>query len=193
MSDNVLFVNACVNTEISRTYRLSKALLDELGGDVSEVRLENLDLRPFDSELLGRRAALAAENKFDECIFDLSRQFAEADIIVLASPYWGCTFNSLMKLYLEYADVVKIIYRYDSTGRVVGLCKAKSLYYVTTRGGYVDDAEDYGYLTVKKISEECGIRNCACVSASGLDIIGNDVNVILAESIRRMKDTVKKI
>ena len=183
MSDKILFVNSCVSRGKSRTMEIAEALLARLGGTIARVDLDGLGLEPLDSRTLSERDATSRAGRLDDGMFGLSREFAEADVIVLASPYWGCSFNAMMKTYLEHVDTVGIIYRYADDGRLIGMCRAKKLYYVTTRGGYTDDEHDLGYQTVRMLAGECGIPECVCISASGLDIVGNDPKKIVSDAV----------
>ena len=44
-------------------------------------------------------------------MFDLARQFARAEIIVMAAPYWDLSFQAALKQYLEQVNVVGITCR----------------------------------------------------------------------------------
>ena len=78
----ILFVNACVNRDISRTDRLARAVLDHISADddlVSELVLEELGLQPLDSERLNRRSAAIERGDFSDALFDQAKQLKEAD------------------------------------------------------------------------------------------------------------------
>ena len=57
--NKILFVNACVR-EGSRTLALARHLLSHLDGEVTELDLGALALRPLTRETLARREALLA-------------------------------------------------------------------------------------------------------------------------------------
>ena len=186
-----LFVDACVNRETSRTERLAQTLLKEIGGASETVVLESLDLRPHKAEDLSRRELLARNGDFSGPDFDLGRQFAEAETVVLASPYWESSFNGMTKLYLEHVSQLGLTFRYDENGIPVGLTSVKKLYYVTTRGGDCSDEDDLGFLNVKAVAHMFGISDVRIVSAHGLDIVGNDVEMIMAEAEKSVRRIVK--
>ncbi|MBR5295464.1 MAG: NAD(P)H-dependent oxidoreductase, partial [Clostridia bacterium] len=118
--------------------------------------------------------------------FDLAKQFAEADTIVFAAPYWDMMFPSVLKTYLENITVCGITFRYTKEGRPQGMCKAKSVYYLTTAGGYIG-SNDFGFLYIKALAENFfGIEKIHRFSAEGLDIIGADVDGIL----KKAKDNI---
>ena len=175
----ILFINACVRKE-SRTKQLADYLLGKLDGPVTEIRLEEIAFPAVDEAFLARRDALAAEGAYDDAIFALAKQFAAADQIVIAAPYWDLSFPAALKQYLEQITVVGVTFTYSPEGFPVGLCKARKLYYVSTAGGdCVPDEYGFGY--VKALAQGFyGIQEVEQFQAAGLDIIGADVAGILA-------------
>ena len=100
----LLFVDACVRRAESRTRRLAQALLDGCTGpDVQceTVDLSTLDLRPLDAETLDLRNRLLAEHALDHPLFAPARQFALADAVLVAAPFWDLSFPSVLRVYLE--------------------------------------------------------------------------------------------
>ena len=90
----ILFVNACVRKQ-SRTLRLAKNLLDQLDGEIKEVCLENVAFPVADEDFINRRDVLKNSGKYDDPMFDLARDFAKADTIVIAAPYYDLSFQLL--------------------------------------------------------------------------------------------------
>ena len=90
---NILFVNACVRQN-SRTYTLGQKVLEKLEGETTEVRLCRENLVPLcQKQLEERNTQLAAQN-FSAPLFQYARQFAAADEIVIAAPYWERLFTA---------------------------------------------------------------------------------------------------
>ena len=75
-----LFVNACMRGEDSRTLALCREYLQGKE-DVVEVDLAALGLKPFDAQMVAYRTEKQKAKAWDDPIFDLSHQFAEADEI----------------------------------------------------------------------------------------------------------------
>ena len=174
----ILFVNACVR-EKSRTLRLAKQLLDTLEGEVKEVQLEKVEFPVVDEEFIERREALKNAGKYDDPMFSLGRDFASADSIVIAAPYYDLSFPAMLKQYFEQINVLGLTFTYSETGVPKGLCKAKKLYYVTTAGGPIM-SDDFGFGYVKALANTFyGIEEVYQIKAEGLDIIGADVEAIL--------------
>ena len=193
----ILFINACVRKE-SRTKILADRLLAELKEDtkcnpendikntaenvIEELRLEEMSFPVADEAFLHKRDALLAAGKFEDPLFAPARQFASADTIVIAAPYWDLSFPAALKQYIEQVNVVGITFEYTPEGFPRGLCRAKKLYYVMTAGGtYIPEEFGYGY--VKALAQNFyGIQDVELIKAVGLDIIGADVNKIIGEA-----------
>ncbi|MBE5911189.1 NAD(P)H-dependent oxidoreductase [Pseudobutyrivibrio sp.] len=175
---SVLFVNACVRKE-SRTKRLADKILAEINERYDEVKLDEIVFPIANEEFLRKRDELIAAGDFDNPLFELANQFAGAETIVIATPYWDLSFPAALKQYFEQINVVGITFKYSQEGIPQGLCKANKIYYVTTSGGdYAPD--DFGYGYVKALAQGYyGIQDISLTKATGLDIIGADVDSIL--------------
>ena len=178
--DKILFLNACIRPA-SRTYELAKALLARLGGEVSEVRLE--DAPPMlNLQRLEQRSRAAEENDFSDGVFDAAREFALADVIVVAAPYWDLMFPAVLKAYLESITVCGITFCYSPEGRPKSLCRVRKLYYVTTAGGFIGE-NDFGFSYVRALARNFfGIGEIFRYSAEGLDIFGADAEGIMSKA-----------
>ena len=181
----VLFINACVR-ECSRTKRLADRLLEKLGQPVQEVRLETISFPIANEAFLQKRDRLLADGRFDDPLFDLARQFAGAAQIVIAAPYWDLSFPAALKQYFEQVNVVGITFKYSPEGIPVGLCRGERIYYVTTAGGDYCP-EDFGFGYTRALAQGYyGINDVRLIQATGLDIVGADVEAIMGEAIERI-------
>ena len=183
-----LFINACVRRD-SRTKRLADFVLSRWDDSIEEIRLGEMIFEPTDEAYLIRRDRLLAEGDLSDPIFDRAKQFAAADRIVIAAPYWDLSFPAVLKQYLEKVNVPGVTFFYTPEGYPKGLCRAEELVYVTTAGGaYVPEEFGFGY--VKALAEGFyGIENVRLVEAAGLDIDGADAERILRESMEREEQT----
>ena len=182
---NILFVNACTG-EGSRTNELAQHLLGKLYGYIECVNLYEEDIRPLDAGLLSKRDKLLESGKTDDEFFHLARQFASADTIVVAAPYWDLMFPSVLKVYLEHIPVCGVTFRYTEKGIPQSLCKAKNLYYVTSSGGFIGE-NNFGFDYVKALATAFfGIGDVKFFSAQGLDIYGADVGCIMQKAKESM-------
>ena len=160
---------------------LAQELLDKLYGCVEEVRLYEVPLFALDIERMERRGQAAQKQDFSHSDFDLAKQFAAADTIVIAAPYWDLMFPAVLKIYLENITVSGVTFRYSDQGRPESLCSAKKLYYVTTSGGFIGE-NDFGFSYVKTLAKNFfGINEVHRYAAEGLDIVGADMKRILSD------------
>lgn len=178
-----LYINCCVR-ETSRTDRLTRAVLQKLGGNFTEINLYEENPKPLDRETLAKRTALIEQGDYSDSLFDCAKQFASAETIVVAAPYWDLSFPAPLKAYFENIYVTGIVSAYDENGLPRGLCKAKELYYVTTAGGPYDPTYSYGY--IESLAKHFfGIPVTHLVKAEMLDITGNDAEEILNREIKK--------
>ena len=177
-----LFVNSCVRKG-SRTKRLAGILLGKLGGEIEEINVSDITFPTVDEEFFKKRDGLIASNKWDDPLFKYARQFAEADQIVIAAPYWDLSFPAALKQYFEQINVIGITFEYSPEGTPISKCRAEKLYYVTTAGGTFVP-EDYGFGYVKALAQGFyGIQDVRLIKATGLDIYGADVEGIMQDAI----------
>lgn len=192
--EQLLFINACVRGEQSRSLKLAKRFLDgwqkaHADGVITEVDLCKDRPVPQYPEVLAERDALWNAGKLDHPMFDLAHQFAAADKIVMAAPFWDLSFPAILKIYLERISVTNITFGYDEQGNNMGLCKAGKLLLITTRGGNFSLPEtawmEMGARQLEALCAMYGIPSFQCLAAEGLDDIRNDKEAILAEAMGR--------
>ena len=186
----VLFVNGCVR-ENSRTLELVQAVLESIADTTEEVRLYPDGPEGLDAEKLRLREELLATKTYDHPMFRFAKQFAAADTIVMAAPYWDLAFPAKMRAYLEEITVSGITFQYGADGIPQGLCKAKRLVYVTTAGGPI--VQDFGFAYVETLARLFyGISDTFLVKAEGLDIWGNDPSEILEQAKRKISTILNR-
>ena len=179
--DKILFINACVRP-CSRTLELAETLLQRQKGDVQEIKLYETPLPALDLNGMEKRDQAAQKNDFSDPVFDAAKQFAAADIIVIAAPYWDLMFPAALKTYLENITVAGITFRYSEEGRPQSLCKAKTLHYVTTSGGFIGQ-NDFGFSYINALAQNFfGITEIRRYTAEGLDIFGTDVQKVMEKA-----------
>lgn len=179
-----LYINACPREE-SRTARLARAYLARIS-DVTELNVYDQPLVPLDRERLAHRESLIAGGKWHDPMFDYAHQFADADDIFIAAPYWDLGFPAQLKTYIENIYVPGIVSAYNDHGQPCGLCRARSLTYITTAGGAYDPRFSFDYLTAMA-KEYFGIRETRLIYAECLDICGNDPEAILQSAIDQIE------
>lgn len=177
----ILFINACVRPG-SRTLELAEYTLDKLSGEIERVDLFNTPISHLDLEAMKKRTKACDALDFSSPAFDLAKQFARAETIVIAAPYWDLMFPAVLKTYLENISVVGITFKYLQSGIPVGLCKANDLYFITTAGGFIGE-NNYGFSYLKALSQSLfGISKVHCFTAEGLDISEENVKIFMQEA-----------
>ena len=184
---NILYVNACVR-EGSRTKKMADHLIEKLkdGSDqvqVCEVVLENEDMSLLDGKGLEERNAAVDSGDYSSPVFDNARKLLAADIVVVAAPYWDLSFPASLKAFLESVTIDGLTFHYTEEGFPEGLCKAEKLFYLTTAGGPVV-SDEYGFGYVRDLAKfYYGIGEAVQFKAEYLDVIGADVEGIMADAL----------
>lgn len=190
----VLFINACIrDNSASRTFKLAQHFISEYKkhhkeSTIVELNLKEMNLTHLSKDRLNEREELLSKRDLDNPIFYLARQFAEANKIIIAAPFWDLNFPALLKIYLENIFIPGITFDYTETG-IRGLCKAEKLLFITTRGGFYSSEETRGLeLGSKFMQAMCvmfGIKEYHCLDAEGLDIVGVNVEEIMEQALHR--------
>lgn len=181
----MLVVDCCVRGDASSTRQYYEAFLWKNGyteENVTVLKLAEQDIAPLMSADLEKRDALRYAGKYDDAMFDLARQFRDADEILVAAPFWDLSFPSILKVYLEHVSVCDITFGYASDGSSVGYCKAKRLLYFSSCGGFVG-VEHLGFAYVKAFAEMMGIHNCEPYIIEGMDIDLTKREALLQDAI----------
>lgn len=185
--DKILFINACIRPE-SRTRILANHLLSKLNGQVEEVNLEKVAIPALNTASLKYRQDLLAAEQFDDPMLRHARQFREADVIVIAAPYYDLSFPSALKNYLESICCVGLTFYYDEKELPQTHIKARKLYYVSTGGGELK--KQFGFEYVKAlVGEFFHIREVEGFFAEKLDLLGSDPDAIMGAAIHEIDET----
>lgn len=182
----LLFVNACIR-EDSRTEKLSRRYLKmtETEYQTEEVTLSQTDLKPIDDAQLKQRDEDISMGRLDNEKYRLAHQFSEADSIVIAAPYWDCLFPSILRIYLEHICVTRITFSYDENGMPVKRCRANSLTYITTCGGFLPENSALESL-IREMGRLFSIEDVRFYAAEGMDIFPEKEQEILSRTLDEM-------
>ena len=184
-----LYIDCCVRGEESRSARLAQAFLENLSPEyeVTHRRLMEEALYPLTAETLRQRDALLAQGRTDHPRFRFAHEIAEADLVIMAAPFWDLSFPALLKVYIEQVSVDGITFGSTESG-LQGLCRASQLVFLTTRGGfYTGDAMEMGSRYLDALHTFFGIGAYTCIAADGMDVAGFDAAASLAAAIDRAK------
>lgn len=193
---NLLFVNACMRTEHSRTLELCQEFLKQYTAADPQYTVIHRDLTTASLPVLTgamaeERDALTAADK-EHPMLQPAFEAAQADLILVGAPYWDMTFPAALKVYLEWASAVGVTFGYTKEGQQVGLCKARHLVFITTAGGTIGNL-NLGYDYLKAWADMVGIDQTHCLTAENLDIRGADVEGILAKARQQTHHLVSEL
>ena len=174
----LLFIDACIRGEESRTKALCEAFLAEYiklnpSETIKRVELAGGEFEPLTHHDL--------ENTSDERN-KAAKKFAGADKIIIGAPYWDFSFPAVLKCYIEHICLKDTAFRYCDDEGLVGLCKADKLLYICTAGGAIE-GENHGFAYIKEVgSKLLGIKEFFYIDAQELDIVGKDIKKIMSEA-----------
>lgn len=184
---SVLFVNACFRKD-SRTLKIAKAYLEGKEASTIEINLGDMALPVLNTVNTEKYCNACATRDFSDSMFAYGKQFAEADEIVIAAPFWNYTIPAQLHVYLELVCSQGATFDITPDGQYKSLCKAKKLTYITTAGGPLPE-EDHAWGYIKDLAKVFwNIEELEYYKAEGLDIAGNNVEEILAEVINMLKE-----
>ena len=164
MIKNILYIDSCVRQN-SRTRRLAHHLLGKLEGRITTINLDEKRLSPHTCISLPERDSLISVCDFSSEYFNTAKEFANADTIVIAAPYWDMSFPASLKIYIENIMVQGITF------------------------GYTED----GYEYIKGLANiYWGIEKTHIFQAESLDIVGADVEAILAKTMHEIDVAMAK-
>jgi len=178
----ILFVNACVRSEgESRTWRLARKLIERLKGPsdtVIESHIAKDHIAPLYPESLAYRNQCFDGKRFDDPIYRYAHELADADVVVIAAPFWDNSYPAVLKAWIEQVMAQGVTFGYEADGTEYSLCKAQKFWYVSTAGGPV--VRNYGYEHVESLMKDYfHIPEGQLIQADNLDIAGYDAETIL--------------
>lgn len=194
----LLYIDACIRGEHSRTRALAEAYLDAYRAAHPQDGIEMVDLsrtalKPLDcAALQARDAAFGAWN---ERQFALARQLRGADRIVIAAPFWNGTFPAALHVYFEHVCVAGLTFNCVDD-RYEGLCRAQECVFLTTRGGVYETGKsqliDVAASFLESLTTMLGVPRVRVIAAEGLDIAGNDAEKLLEAAKKKAAQAALK-
>lgn len=183
-----LFIDCCIRGPESRTARLAESFFSALPKEyqVTRIDLTAEGLQPFSGVFFQQREDLIQAGKLDHPRFRYAYQIAQADLVVMAAPFWDLSFPALLKIYIENVSVEGITFRSTDRG-LQGLCRGRDLVFLTTRGGIYapGDPLEQGMPYLKGIQRFFGFDRFTGIAADGLDVQGYDGEGSLRDACER--------
>ena len=182
--NKLVFINACIRREESRTYSIAKPVIEALAKryEITTIDLTDSSLLPVTASLFKERGLNGLSNQ------DIAngRLVAEADRIVIAAPFWDMSFPSVLKAFFEHISAPDLTFANNPDGSTRGICKAKKLLYITTRGMNIEteSALDQATSYLKALGWLWGIPEIVPVAVCGTDVNPPE------ETLEHIKETI---
>ena len=188
-----LYIDCCIRGEESRSARLAQAFLENLSPEyeVTHRCLMEEALYPLTAETLRQRDALLAQGKTDHLRFRFAHEIAEADLVIMAAPFWDLSYPAALRTYIEYISAVGLTYHYTDAG-CCGGCAAEHLVYLTS-GGDVEREDSVGVIHWRQLAAMFGIPQFDYVFAGGLDASPDTAGETLAAACALAENLAKTL
>ncbi len=183
----------------SRTFKVSDSFIEEYKQNNPNDEIITIDLYKESIDFLKENDintvfGSKTEESKKHPILKYAYQFADVDKFVLAAPMWNLNIPAILLAYIDYICVTGITFKYTAEGPV-GLCTGKKAMHITTRGGEYS-AEPFsnyemGDRYLRTIFAFLGITDFTTLSADNLDVMGVDVEAIVANAIKDGKEKAK--
>ena len=180
----LLLIDCCIRKEQSQTRRLMEAFLHAVPADcaVERLVLTEENLAPLTGDFFAQRQRLLESRDYAHPRFRYAKQFAQADLVVIAAPFWDLAFPALLKIYIEQVSVDGITFGANEKG-LVGLCCGTDLVFITTRVGfYTVDHLEIGIRYIDALHTFFGFDRYHCVAADGMNVAGFDAESSLQKA-----------
>ena len=108
---------------------------------------------------------------------------------------WNLGAPAIVKAYFDYASVTGITFKYTAEGPV-GICKATKALIVSGRGGDytnpVTSQFEMGERYLRTILSFFGVKDIKSIAAESLDVMGVDVEKVIADTVEEAKKIAKE-
>jgi FMN-dependent NADH-azoreductase len=159
-----------------------------------KYNIEIIDLSTLNMSWIGEKDLKDRDNGYvPEKFVSMSKKVANADRLVIAAPFWDMSFPSVLKVFFENISLFNITFTSTQT-ECVGLCKAKKVLYITTRGMNIKTGDPLEQATpyIKALSKLWGLGELYVLSAENLDYssdkeIESKVEAAIAQGVELCK------
>lgn len=190
----VLYIKANAKPEgVSRTFKISDTFTKTYKESHPEDEVITLDLYRehinfLSVEDINTVFGPKTEDSKNHPILKYAYQFVEADKMIIAAPLWNLSIPAILKAYIDYISVTGITFQYTADGPV-GLCHGKKAVHIAARGGEYSEGASAGYEMgdryLRTIFAFFGITDFTTIAAEKLDVVGEDIEGILKDTIEK--------
>ena len=197
----MIYIKANIKPEgQSRTFKVADSFIEEYKrlNPNDEVIVRDLyeeDIDFLRAEDLGVLFGEKNEESKNHPILKYAYEMAEADKVVIATPMWNLGVPAIVKAYFDYVSITGITFKYTENGPV-GIANASKALIVSGRGGNYSSGIaaqfEMGERYLRTILSFFGVKEINSIAAENLDVVGMDVEKILADTIEEAKEIAKK-
>lgn len=160
-------IDSCLRNG-SKTKRIADVLIDRLSEryEIETIRLSDYDFPIVKDDILNERSSGYVPEEYVK----IARKIAEADRLVISSPFWDMSFPSALKVFLENMSLFNVTFA-SNEKECYGLCKAEKVLYITTRGMNIKTGDELEQATpyIKAISKLWGLGELHVIAAENID------------------------
>ena len=188
----LLYIDACIRDEQSRTKRIATPVIEELKQkyEVQTLVINELDLSIVRKELVTKRTS----GEIDSQVMQWAESVRDADRIVIAAPFWDMSFPAALKNFFELCSIMDVTFKTNDQ-TCYGNCKAEKLLYITTRGMNIStgDALEQATPYLKALSWLWGIGPLQVISVQNTDYlpaseVDNRIEEAIADGLKIAED-----
>lgn len=167
MMKRLFHIDSCLRNG-SKTKRIADALIDRLSEkyEVETIRLSDYDFPVVKDDILNERS----NGYVPEEYVQIAKKIADADRLVISSPFWDMSFPGALKVFLENMSLFNVTFA-SNEKECYGLCKAEKVLYITTRGMNIKTGDEMEQATpyIKAISRLWGLGELHVIAAENID------------------------
>lgn len=187
----ILYIDACIRDDESRTKRIATPVIDSLKEkyDVETLVLNDLDLSIVKKDLIKERNS----GIISSAVMTWAESIRDADRIVISAPFWDMSIPAVLKNFIELCSVFDVTFKSDDK-TCYGNCKAEKMLFITTRGMDISTGDELEQATpyLKAISWLWGIGPLQVVAAQNMDYVSEtEIEEKIQKAISEGLETAK--
>ena len=167
---SLLYIDACVRDEESRTKRVAEPIMEKLAKkyDVTKFVLNELPLDVVKKPLLAKRLA----GDIPQAVMSWAEAVRDADRIVIAAPFWDMGIPAVLKTFFELCSVFDVTFKSDDK-TCYGNCRAEKMLFITSRGMNISTGDEIEQATpyLKALSWLWGLGPLQVAAMQNMDYV----------------------
>ena len=111
MMKKLLYIDACIRDEESRTKRIATPIVEALEEkyEVETLCLNELNLSIVQKDLINKRMS----GQIDSEVMGWAESVRDADRIVIAAPFWDMSIPAALKNFFELCSIFDVTFKFS--------------------------------------------------------------------------------